>query len=57
MNSHLAYTLLFALLVSAAAALPGNRPARDRACAAAYTFVSCTLTVIAGSWVMFWIHG
>jgi hypothetical protein len=57
MNSHLVYTLFLALLVAGASSLPGNRPNRDRACAAAYTFLSCTLTVIAGSWVMFWIHG
>jgi hypothetical protein len=57
MMSHLTWTLLLAVLLSAATALPGDRPARDRACAAAYTFVSCTLIVFGGSWLMFWIHG
>jgi len=57
MISHLTCTLLLAVLVSAATALPGDRAARDRACAAAYTFVSCTLIVFGGSWLMFWIHG
>ena len=57
MMSHLTWTLLLAVLLSAATALPGDRPTRDRACAAAYTFVSCTLIVFGGSWLMFWIHG
>jgi hypothetical protein len=57
MISHPAFTLLLAALVSGATALPGNRPTRDRACAAAYTFVSCTFIVLAGSWAMYWIHG
>jgi hypothetical protein len=57
MISHLIWTLLLTVLLSAATALPGDRPIRDRACAAAYTFVSCTLIVYAGSWLMFWIHG
>jgi hypothetical protein len=57
MISHLTWTLLLTALVSAATALPGDRRARDRACAAAYTFVSCTLIVFGGSWLMFWIHG
>lgn len=55
--SHLTWTLLLAALVSAVTALPGNRAIGDRACAAAYTLVSCTLIVFAGSWLMYWIHG
>jgi hypothetical protein len=57
MISHLAWTLLLTFLLSAATALPGDRLTRDRACAAAYTFLSCTLIVFTGSWLMYWIHG
>jgi hypothetical protein len=57
MISHLALTLLLSVLVAGATAILGDRPLRDRACAAAYTFLSCTLTVFAGSWLMYWIHG
>lgn len=55
--SHFSYTCLAALLVSGAAAFTGNRPLRERAGAAAYTLVSCLLTLVAGSWLMYWIHG
>jgi hypothetical protein len=54
---HLLWTLLLAVLVSAAAALPGDRAARERLGAGAYTFVACTLTVFAGSWLMYFIPG
>jgi len=57
MMSHLTWTLLVAMLLSAATAMPGDRAPSERVCAAAYTFLSCTLTVFAGSWLMFWIHG
>jgi hypothetical protein len=57
MISHLAWTLLLTILISAATAMTGHRPTRDRACAAAYTFLSCTIIVFAGSWLMHWIHG
>ena len=57
MISHLAWTLLLTILVSAATAMPGHRPTRDRVCAAAYTFLSCTIIVFTGSWLMYWIHG
>jgi hypothetical protein len=57
MISHLLWTLLLTVLLSAATAMTGDRPTRDRACAAAYTFLSCTFIVVAGSWVMYWIHG
>jgi hypothetical protein len=57
MTSHPAWILLLAVMVSAATAITGDRTLRDRACAAAYTFLSCTLIVFAGSWLMYWIHG
>ena len=57
MISHLAWTLLLTILVSAATAMTGHRPTRDRVCAAAYTFLSCTIIDFTGSWLMYWIHG
>ena len=53
---HLLWTLLLAILVSAVTALPGDRAARERLYAASYTFLSCTLSVCAGSWLMYFIH-
>jgi hypothetical protein len=57
MMPHLTWTFLLALLISAATAMTGDRATRERAGAAAYTFLSCTLMVFAGSWLMYWIHG
>jgi hypothetical protein len=57
MMPHTIWTLLLALLISAAGAMAGNRGTRERLSAAAYTFLSCTLTVFAGSWLMYLIHG
>jgi hypothetical protein len=57
MISHLMWTLLLTLFLSAATAMTGDRTTRDRAYAAAYTFLSCTFIVVAGSWAMYWIHG
>jgi hypothetical protein len=57
MISHLAWTLLLTIMLSAATAMTGDRTTRDRACAAAYTFLSCTIIVFTGSWLMYWIHG
>ena len=55
--SHLAFTLLLAVLISAATALLGNRSARDRVHHAAYLVLSCLIATIAGSWIMYLIHG
>lgn len=57
MMSHLSLTLLLAILISLATAIPGNRGGRERVYRAAYTFLCCTLTVIAGGWLMYFIHG
>ena len=54
---HGAYTLLVALLLSAAIALLGNRSAAERACVAAYVFLCCLAGTIVGSWAMYLIHG
>jgi hypothetical protein len=57
MISHLTWTMLVAMLLSAATALQGNRDIRERLGAAAYTLASCVLFIFAGGWVMHWIHG
>jgi hypothetical protein len=56
MMPHLLWTLLLAVLVSIAGALPGDRAGRERVAAASYTFLSCILSVFAGSWLMYFIH-
>jgi hypothetical protein len=57
MISHLTWTLLLTLLLTGATAMTGDRTRRERAYAAAYTFLSCTFFVVAGGGVMYWIHG
>ena len=54
---HLEYSLLLAVLLSGALALLGRRSVRERLCVAGYTFLCCTLALVAGSWGMYWIHG
>jgi hypothetical protein len=55
--SHLAFSLLIAVLISVATALVGNRPARERVYHAAYQLLSCVIAIVAGSWIMYLIHG
>jgi hypothetical protein len=54
---HLTYTLLVAVLLSAAMALLGNRSLRERLYAATYLWLCCAVTTLVGSWVMYLIHG
>ena len=55
--NHPAYTLLLALLIAAALSLEGDRPVRQRVYAGIYLFVSAVICVVAGGWLMYWIHG
>jgi hypothetical protein len=55
--AHLLFTLLLAVLLSVAMAFLGNRPLRERLHAATYLFLCCAVTTLAGSWVMYLIHG
>jgi len=55
--THLAYTLLVALLFSGVLALLGHRSVRERLYVGLSVFLSCVFTAVAGSWVMFLIHG
>lgn len=55
--SHLSYTLLMAVLISGAVALPGNRSARERVYVATYAFLACMVSTLAGGWFMYLVHG
>lgn len=55
--SHLSYTLLMALLISGALAVPGDRSASERVYAATYTFLACIVSIFAGGWFMRLVHG
>jgi hypothetical protein len=55
--SHLTYTLLMALLVSGAAAAPGDRSGRERVYVATYMFLTCMVSILAGGWFMHLVHG
>ncbi len=54
---HPAFTLLVAVLLSVALALLGDRPLGERLYAATYLFFCCAVTALAGSWIMYLIHG
>ena len=55
--SHLSYTLLMAVLISGAVAVPGDRSAREKVYAATYTFLACMVSISAGGWFMRLVHG
>jgi hypothetical protein len=55
--SHLAMTVLCATGMAAVAAVPGKRPLRARVVYSSYLAAMGVASVIAGSWVMHWIHG
>jgi hypothetical protein len=54
---HLAFTLLLSVLLSVAQAILGRRSLAERLYLAAYSLLCCVVTLIAGSWVMYLIHG
>ena len=54
---HLTFTLLVAVLLSAAMALLGNRSVRERLYVATYLLLCCAATTLVGSWAMYLIHG
>jgi hypothetical protein len=55
--SHVTFTLLMALLISGAVALPGDRSGRERVYSAAYTFLVCVASIVGGGWLMYLVHG
>jgi hypothetical protein len=54
---HLIFTALLAIVISGVIALLGHRGRRERLYHAGYLFVSCMAGVVAGSWLMYLIHG
>lgn len=54
--SHLGVTLLLAILLAAMIALTGDRGTRQRLYHAIYLFSMAIASVIAGSWIMFFIE-
>ena len=54
---HPLFTLLAALLLSAAFAMVEDRTPRERLYAALRMMLCCTATTIAGGWLMRLIHG
>ena len=54
---HLILTALLATAISGSIALLGHRSGRERVCHAGYLFVCSIAGVIAGSWLMYLIHG
>jgi len=55
--THLAFTVLVAVLLSVALAMLGHRSLRERFNLATYLFLSGAMIILAGSWVMYLIHG
>lgn len=55
--SHLAFTILTALLLAAAMSAIGNRSPRERLRAAGRAFAECMVAIVAGGWLMHFIHG
>jgi hypothetical protein len=54
---HLLFTVLTAVLISAAMALLDERSLRQRVHTAAYLLLCFAVTTVAGSWIMHLIHG
>lgn len=54
---HLVFTMLIALLLAAARAALDNRSPRERLNLAAGVFVNCMIAIVAGGWLMHFIHG
>ena len=54
---HPVLTALAAMTIAGVAALLGKRSRRERAYHAGYLFAGCIAGVVAGSWLMYLIHG
>ena len=54
---HLLFAAALALAISAVVGLLGTRPGRERVLHSAWFFACSMASVVAGSWVMFLIHG
>jgi hypothetical protein len=54
---HLILTVLLAAVIASVAALLGRRSRRQRMYHAGYLLVCSVASVVAGSWIMYLIHG
>lgn len=54
---HPVLTAMLAITIAGIAARLGKRSSRERAYHAGYLFAGCIVTVVAGSWLMYLIHG
>jgi len=54
---HLVRTILLALAISAVVATLGRRRMRERVSHACWLFATFVASVVAGSWIMYLIHG
>jgi hypothetical protein len=54
--NHLLYTLLLAVLVSAAPAMLGAQPLKDRLYRASYLFLCTAFGIVACSWAMYLVE-
>ena len=55
--AHPWFSLLTAGLLAVTLAADGVRTARERVAVALRTLVGCAAAVVAGGWLMRWIHG
>jgi hypothetical protein len=55
--SHLTFTLVAALLLSAVLSLLGRRGVHERIYVATYIFLCCAAATVIGSWTMYLLHG
>jgi hypothetical protein len=54
---HLVFTALLAAIVAGVIAILGRRTMRERLLHSAWVFACSLASVVAGSWVMYLIHG
>jgi prepilin signal peptidase PulO-like enzyme (type II secretory pathway) len=54
---HPVLTALSAMAIAGVAAFLGKRTRRERVYHAGYLFAGCIASVLAGSWIMYLIHG
>jgi hypothetical protein len=54
---HLIFTMLTGLLLAAAMSALDNRSPRERLRVLARVFAQCMIAIVAGGWLMHFIHG
>lgn len=54
---HLVLTVLFALVIAGVVTMLDKRSRREKMCHGSWVFVCSIASVVAGSWVMYLVHG